>query len=215
MKKLVKILALALGLGLLAAGLGTITSSPAPAAAATPVNIAAVSVASVPVSGTVNVGNTPSVHVTNTPTVNFAAGSQVNVSNPLDSQRNPKPLATLEATQPYEDRCTGGFGGNNSASCNFLTIPAGKRLIIQEVDIFMDLPTGVQPEQVWVVPNPSSVNPVPHGFVATQVSTGFALHQETRLYAGQNQTPSCNIAITAPEVSGFGCSLSGFLVDVP
>jgi hypothetical protein len=46
-------------------------------------------------SGNWNVGiaGTPNVSVTNTPMVSLAAGSSMKVSNPLDNQSNPTPLA--------------------------------------------------------------------------------------------------------------------------
>jgi hypothetical protein len=238
MTKLVKILALALGLGLFTAGLATITSSPAPAVGFAPVNIAQVSVASVPVSGTVNVGNTPnvnvantpnfnvantpSVNVANTPTVNFAAGSSVNVSNPLDASHNPTPLATLDASQPYEDSCFAIFQASDSAQCSFKAISPGRRLVIQEVDLSIQVASGLKPIIILVFPNGGQQ--VQHMLTATFMGTSaefgtqdfFATHQETRLYAGPNATPSCFVHLNqGTNTGGFTCALSGFLVDVP
>jgi hypothetical protein len=210
MTKLVKILAWALGLGLFAAGLGTITSSPAPAAGAAPVNIAQVSVASVPVSGMVNIGTMPAV--------TFAAGSSVNVSNPLDASKNPIPLATLDAFQPYEDACSATSFPSGNTACQFQAVPAGKRLVIQEVDVFLLVPTGVRPIHISV-----STGAGVHYFTATFMASGlapidfFATHQETRLYASQTIQPSCVVFLNAlSDAAGdFRCQLSGFLVDVP
>src|SRR5579871_5896917 len=113
------------------------TGQPVPTAAQGTTNVAGTvnigNTPSVSVSNTpsVNVSNTPSVTVANTPTVNLATGAGVTVTNPLNGQ-DPVPLATLEATQPYEDRCQAAFNGSGRAVCSFQTIPPGKRLIIQE-----------------------------------------------------------------------------------
>jgi hypothetical protein len=167
----------------------------------------------------VNVSNTPSVNVANTPSVNLAAGSGVNVSNPLDSQNNPSPLATLDATQPYEDSCGSSFGGSDRGFCSFQAIPAGKRLVIQEFDAFVAIETGLKP--LYIIENRENQGPVPHFVTATFMgSTGlrdyFATHQETRLYASSNQAPICFVAISGLSNLGqYFCQLSGFLVDVP
>lgn len=104
-----------------------------------------------PVSGTVNVGNTASVSVANTPTVNLGSGTSVNVSNPQDSQNNPTPVATLETIQPYEDFCSAPFGGAPGGNCNFQTVPSTKRLVIQEVDVRVGVDTGVKPAVIYLV----------------------------------------------------------------
>ena len=225
MTKLAKILAMAVCLGLLAIGLSFLTSTPAPASTPLPVNLAQVSVSSVPVSGTVNVGNTPSVNVANTPTVNFAAGSTVKVSNPEDASNNAIPLATLDATRPVEEFCQIPFLGAPSGSCNFSPPPTGTRLVIQEVDVEWRGPIGLKPVFIQVITNPSVH--VPHFFTAVFMGTNtvddvdmFATHQETHLYVNQGETPACGVAQSAPNVGpGFEnfatCSLSGFLVDVP
>ena len=222
MTKLVRILALALGLGLLAAVLGMTTSTPAPAAGSAPVNIAAVSVPSVPVSGTVSVGNTPSVNVANTPTVNLGSRTRVNVSNPPDSQNNPTPLTTLDASQPYEDNCVIDIGGQVIGSCSFQPIPSRKRLVIQEVDgNLLGSPPGFKLLKMQLVGtgNGNGFHFFIPTFLGTEVvipADWFAMHQETRLYASANATLQCNVTLTlAPQSASAVCAFSGFLVDVP
>ena len=157
--------------------------------------------------------------MTNTPTVSLAAGSGVNVTSALDAQNNPIPLAALDAFQPYEDLCNFSFGGSDRGSCFFQTIPAGKRLVVQEFDASGDIETGLKP--LYIVVNREHMGPVPHVVTATFMGSGpnfdyFATHQETRLYVGSNQAPMCFIALSG--LSNFGqysCELSGFLVDVP
>lgn len=175
------------------------------------------------IAGTVNIDNTPNVHVantpsvavTNTPTVSLVAGARVNVSNPLDVQSNPTPLTVLEATQPYEDVCVISFGGSGFASCNFQSIPSGKRLVIQEFDATGHLETGLKPTNVAL----NASGSIPHAFTATfmgstPVSDVFATHQETHLYAGPGRTPFCFVALSNGSNLIYFCALSGFLVDV-
>ena len=62
-----------------------------------------------------------------------------------------------------------------------------------------------------------------HVFPATFMGTrnlavdDFVTHQETRLYAGANQTPSCFVFLSGVSNGGgiYECQFSGFLVDVP
>ena len=184
------------------------------------------------VSGTVNVGNTPNVSIANTPSVNIAtipnlsiasmpsvniAGSPA-VTNPLDGQNNPKPLATLEAIQPYEDGCAISISSpTNTGNCTFRAIPAGKRLIIEEFDAFGYNDTGIKPVQMAV--NPAGY--VTHNFALTYISNSwghdnFATHQPTRMYAPSIAQPVCGVTLSAaPSSATYFCALSGFLVDVP
>jgi hypothetical protein len=192
------------------------TGQPVPTAAQGTTNVAGtVNIGNTP---NVNVANTPSVNVTNTPTVSLAGGASVNVTNPLDGQSNPTPLAVLEATQPYEDGCSMVFNGGSGATCNFQTIPSGKRLVIQEFDAFGHLEGGLKP--VFIVLQ-TTTEGTQHVFTATfmgdRVGTDyFATHQETRLYVPSNTTPVCGVELSADSSLGrYFCQLSGFLVDVP
>jgi len=167
----------------------------------------------------VNVSNMPSVNIANTPTVGLAAGSSVNVSNTLDGQNNPTPLATLDAIQPYEDSCGPSFNGSDRGFCSFQAIPAGKRLVIQEFDALLAIETGLKP--LYIIVNRENQGPVPHFVTATFMGNSglrdfFATHQETRLYVSSNQAPICFFQITGSSNLGqYDCQLSGFLVDVP
>jgi len=109
----------------------------------------------------------------------------------------PTPLATPDATQPHEDQRGVGLAGSPSGSCNFQRVPAAKRLVIQEFDASGQLVTGVKPISIYVV-----ANRIGHLFPATLmgIEAGldyFATHQGTRLYAGPNQVPTCNVSITS------------------
>jgi hypothetical protein len=171
----------------------------------------------------VNVANTPSVHVTNTPSVNVAntptvtleAGASVNVTTPLDGEGNPTPLAVLDAVQPYEDFCPILFSGSFVGSCDFLPIPSGKRLVIQEFDAQGTIETGLKPTSIAIV-----TSLLQHAFTATFMGTlfgfdNFATHQETHLYVAPTVAPACVVVLTGNSSQVYDCELSGFLVDVP
>ena len=183
------------------------------------VNLSSGSTVNIGNTPNVSVANTPSVNVANTPTVSLAAGAGVSVTNPLDGQNNPSPLATLDATQPYEDSCGSSFGGSDRGFCSFQAIPAGKRLVIQEFDALLAIETGLKP--LYIIVNRENQGPVPHFVTATFMGTTglrdyFATHQETRLYVSSNQAPICFFQISGSSNLGqYDCQLSGFLVDVP
>jgi len=167
------------------------------------------------VAGTVNIGNMPGVNIANTPSVTVAGVPTV--TNVLDSQNNPKPLAVLEAEQPYEDECAINFSSPyNNGNCHFQPIPAGKRLVIEEVDVYGYNDSGIKPVQLAVDPS-GYIN---HNFAITFLSTAwghdnFAMHQPTRLYAASTAQPACGITLSAaPSVATYFCGLSGFLVDL-
>ena len=174
-----------------------------------------VNVANMP---SVNVANTPSVSISGTPTVNLAPGGSTNVTNPLDGQNNPNPLAVLEAIQPYEDGCSMKISSTNDGSCTFQQIPAGKRLIIEEFDAYGFMDTGIKPIQLTL--NPAGF--VTHNFPATFMGTvaaissdNFATHQATRIYAPPTAQPKCGVVLSnSPTGATYFCALAGFLVDV-
>jgi hypothetical protein len=149
------------------------------------VNVAQVSVPSIPVSGTVNVGNAPNVNVANTPTVHLAAGSNINVSNAVDRLGNTIPLAIVDAAQQYEDGCSMDL--TVQIACSFQPVPSGKRLVIQEADFNVAIDRGLRPFTVKFSGGGTGPTTVDHYFSVTFVGgtptfDSFASHQETRLY---------------------------------
>lgn len=192
---------------------------PVPTAAQGTTNVAGtVNVGNTP---NVNVANTPSVNVTNTPTVTLAAGGSVNVTNPLDGQSMPTPLAVLDAIQPYEDSCIISFSGPGG-SCSFQAIPSGKRLVIQEFDASAGVVTGSAGIETGLKPTKLILfTQRAHSFTATFMGSDgssydfFATHQETRLYVAPSQTPFCAVTLNGNSNQKYSCALSGFLVDVP
>lgn len=178
---------------------------------ALPVNVENTPNVNVANTPSVSVTNTPSVNVANTPTVTLAPGGSTNVTNPLDGQNNPTPLATLDAIQPYEDSCALGFNGSNVGNCTFHAVPQGKRLVIQEFDAVGFVETGLKPFYVAIITVED------HIFPATFMGSGngqdsFATHQETRVYAAGS--PACTVNLTGgSSIGNWYCAFSGFLVD--
>lgn len=126
------------------------------------------------------------------------------------------PVPTLEATQPYEDTCTTGFGGQTRASCPLHSIPSGKRLVIQEYDSSVNIEQGLRPGDVILETSGS----VGHYFTATFMGTSvgystYATHQETRLYVAPGFQPICLVLVTSYSHGTTRCQISGFLVDIP
>jgi hypothetical protein len=241
MKRFARAFAVTLGLVILGSAVSLVPQRSASGTGSAPVTV--MNTTPIPVTGNVtaavsgtvgaqqngnwNVGitGTPYVNIANTPTVNFAAGSGLTVSNPMDIQNNPTPLTILDAPQPYEDTCRSPLSGQNAIGCTWKTIPAGKRLVIQEIDVGFGVDPGIRPT-IIKVNGDISETPPDHFFTATFMGTdifgldNFATHQETRLYVGQNQTPFCRVELSRSQSSGnpnaaFNCGLSGFLLDVP
>ena len=127
-------------------------------------------------------------------------------------------VPVLDATQPYEDTCTMYLNGG-LATCRFKSTPPHKRLIIQEFDTFVLVPSGSQP--TWINVSTTGTGTGYHYFPLTWMandgfSTFYSSHQETHLYVGAGKQPTCNFADDPPTTGGFAqCQFSGFLVNVP
>ena len=163
-----------------------------------------------------NVGNTPDVNVANTPTVTLSPGSSIAVTNPLDGQGNPTPLATLEAVNVYGAHCAASFGGSDSGACTFTPVPYGKQLVVQEFDAFGRVETGNRPYEIAIAGTVTTGNYFPYTFMVNMQGFDFLnTHQETRVYVLQGTTPQCFVAVPAASQGLYSCNISGFLVDVP
>lgn len=177
------------------------------------VNLSSGSTVNVGNTPNVNVANTATVNVANTPTVSLAPGAGVSVSNPLDAQNDPIPLAVLEAVHPYESSCQVQAPIDYIGVCGLAAIPSGKRVVIQELDAWLNVDAGVNLAQTLLY------TAVPHFFTMTPVSglngNSYGVQQLTRLYFTGPGTINCSVTLTQPSFSGgFSCGVSGFLVDV-
>ena len=190
------------------------SGQPVPTAAQGTTNVAGtVNLAS---GSTVNIGNTPSVNVANTPTVSLTSGASVGVTNPLDGQNNPTPLAVLEAIQPYESSCQVQAPIDYIGACGLQAVPSGKRLVVEELDAWLNIDTGVKLTYALLYTT------VPHTFAMTLLSSAnnssdsYGVQQATRLYFTGPGAITCSVLLSQPSYSGAGltCGVSGFLVDV-
>lgn len=160
-------------------------------------------------------------------TVHAVVSALVTVAN---TSSNPVPVSNINepALEAYQDFCRADL--SVGTGCNFQTIPAGKRLVIQDADISLAAAPGGRPYYVALF-TPLALNgsvvTVGHHLTATfmgsqpNVADWFETHQTVRLYVDPNQTPSCSVRITATKTLGDGtdafvfCNISGYLVNVP
>lgn len=160
-------------------------------------------------------------------TVRAVVSALVTVAN---TSANPVPVSNINepALEAYQDFCRVDLSITNG--CDFQTVPAGKRLVIQDADISLAVASGVRPYYVALT-TPLALNgsvvTVGHHltatFMATQPNFGdwFETHQVVHLYVDPAQTPSCSVRVTAPQKLGDGtdafvfCNISGYLVDTP
>ena len=148
----------------------------------------------------------------------------------------PVPITDIHepALNAFQDTCFAVLLRTSSATCNFQTVPAGKRLVIEDADILLAVSPGIRPTQVAFF-TPLSANGsftgVGHHLTATFMASApnfadfFETHQSTRLYVDPSQTPSCSVGLSGQSgfLGTFGtfedpflfCNLSGHFVDVP
>jgi hypothetical protein len=112
MKRFAKLLVVTLGFGALGFVISLVPQRNATGAGAAPVSI----VSSIPLSvnGTLSAQQSGNwnVGITGTPTVSLAAGTGVNVRNPLDSLNNPIALVTRDTDQAARRPFSAGVGCN-------------------------------------------------------------------------------------------------------
>ncbi|HEV2617490.1 MAG TPA: hypothetical protein VGU63_12870 [Candidatus Acidoferrales bacterium] len=161
-------------------------------------------------------------------TVHAVVSALVTVAN---TAANPVPVSNVNepALEAYQDFCKADLS-SGTGDCAFQTIPAGKRLVIQDADISLAAATGARPYYVALftplVVNGSAVAVGHHltaMFMGSQPFFGdwFETHQVVHLYVDPGQTPSCLVSITSTQTLGGGtapfvfCNISGYMVNVP
>jgi len=172
-----------------------------------------------PVQGTVNVGNFPasssvsgSVSITGTPNVSV-----------INTPSSPVPTRDVDnaARQPFQVSVSGDFRDDHTEAVGQISVPAGKRFVIEYVTGAYVIPSGekITATDLSLLQN-NSVTPV-FGATFTGTDTGandiFILSQLTRLYADAG-TPSISIIGIRNSPSGTGqafWTLSGYLVNLP
>ncbi len=222
-------------LGLTAASLvllnlfvATLDSSKASAAPNDPSKPVYITNTPLPVAGTLAIGSLPSVTISNTPLpvsgtvavsggtvgisgpVQLSSSTPLAVSNALDSSSNPIPLVVAApALVPYQSSCTIGL----TLTCSFQGVPTGKRLVVQEFDIQVQVNGGTL-NSVQLTTSLGG-SPSTHVFPVNNNGNNFYVtHQPTTLYADQSTTPFCGID-TNGSISGPTpvCNVSGYLVN--
>jgi|SRR5579872_2521761 len=161
-------------------------------------------------------------------TVHAVVSALVTVAN---TSANPVPVSNVNAPalEAYQDFCRANLS-TGTGDCNFQTVPAGKRLVIQDADISLAAAPGVRPYYVALF-TPLALNgsvlAVGHHLTAkfmgsqSNFADWFETHQVVHLYVDPAQTPSCLVSITAAKTLGDGtdafvfCNISGYLVNVP
>ena len=98
----------------------------------------------------VNVVNTPTVNV-GTPTVKATQSGpwSVGLSGPVT-------VGDVAPTQPYQASCDSSLNFSDNINECFITVPAGKRLIVQTLSIHADADPGVRVSQAAVTTFDSS-----------------------------------------------------------
>ncbi|HEY4054300.1 MAG TPA: hypothetical protein VGL74_11170 [Terriglobales bacterium] len=215
MKKFVRAFLGLAGFGLLAITLTTLTVHRADASGGAPV---IVQNTPLPVQGTVSVGNTPSVSVANTPSVTLA-NTSLAVINPLDNSSKPVPLI-ISLPQAYESTCSLDVTGSSGGGCGLEAIPAGKKLVIQQINVDANL----QGARLIVVSLGIGWNGAPRNPsfpIADNGTDGFgvlhqAVSQHTAIYMDLSSikaAPTCDVALTGLASAGtVNCLVSGYLV---
>jgi hypothetical protein len=235
MKKLSTILLMAVCFSVIAVAIGSLIGGPQAAGPPnTAVNIAQVSVSSVPVSGTVNVGNTVpvsgAVSVGNFPSVQAVAGT-VNVANfPQDQQVSlignapTTPLFTLDVENPAHNpwalpfACTVPSGVSICSSNGFI-VPTGSELVIETISAFAALPSGERPQVFFgfVTAGGSTQITIPLTFMATTsgiIPDNYGVTQPVRIYAdgGTSVSFAASESGTSAGATNFQFQASGHFV---
>ena len=187
----------------------------------------------------VNVVNTPSVNVVNTPTVQLAGTSTVQVSGTTNvhvQNDSTSPVVVQDVSTPKRTPFQAAptfpappFLNDNPVSAT-ITVPAGKRLVIEHVSARAILPFQVQSPVVYFSISTTVAGVtvehflnVPQVFIFNCASCGNitetvnAAGQEMKLYADAGATVQATALATG--ITGVSIainfSVSGYLEDAP
>jgi hypothetical protein len=198
--------------------------------AATLVQVVNTSQNPVPVAGTlgidpsnnsVQVANTPTVNVGSLPAVQVGSLPAVQVSNQLADHA--VQAVVLKGQVVMLDGTFTNTQGLLSGASTF-QVPAGKRLVIQSLSLFGDIPTGETLTRLAILTfTTTSAGLQEDEYDLVPVLTGtvgntdhYRLSQELTAYSDQNQgvTVSATRPTSSSEVQ-FHFTVSGYLVDCP
>jgi hypothetical protein len=171
----------------------------------------------VPVTGTVTGTITGNVAVTNTPNVNVS--NQITIRDADNAGRH-------AVTIRFNTNPTTGSGPQFWDALNVYTVPAGKRLVIEDIDaeVIVTPPSntgGVRGNLVIYDGTNFTEHPfgnVTNPVVCTVSQTCFSLSRLTRVYADAGNI--LQVSLTG-NLTGFGAfhlargTINGYLVDLP
>jgi hypothetical protein len=186
----------------------------------------------------VNVVNTPSVNIVNTPTVQLAGTSTVQVSGTtnVDVQNDSSaPVIVQDVSTPKRTpfQANAIFPAqpfaNGQTETGSITVPAGKRLVIEHVSARAVIDFGdatpffyftISTTVAGVTVEHSMATPQPFTFQCSNCSIGtnsvHAVSQEMKLYADPGSTITATVLATSPRAgTTLNFAVSGYLEDAP
>jgi hypothetical protein len=160
-----------------------------------------------PDANTVRIGNTPTVLIGGTPAVALTG--------------DPAAAAAVQAQSSCPQPCS----ATPFADVTLFTVPAGKRLVIEHVSGYVQLPAGAQANySLKTSIDPSYLGGVPYSGVhldhllgpAAQAGSVHSVSNSLRLYADAGTTVVFHVVVETAggSVSYVLASMSGYLVDV-
>ena len=175
-----------------------------------------------PVTGDVNIGNTPTVNAQQSGSWNVGINGMPTVK--VDNTANPLFVRDVDnpASQPFQAATSFGIAAQQIRGGGVLTtVPLGKRLVIEHVSVR----ARVQPNQklaeaeilIAVANNNNGGHPIDYYFALNdQGDNLFMANQQVRLYADPGTEVQVAATRNASDGSGFVYfSISGYFVDVP
>lgn len=183
------------------------------AAALLPALAGASSIA-LPIATDVNVVNTPKVTVTNPVTSVTLSNPAVTVNNPSTS---PVLVRDVDRGQPVGGFCSANYGTvNNVKRCDLYTVPAGKRLVVEELvyRLAIEGNPGSFPYYVIVVNSGTSdfLSLAPT-FTGSDGTNHYTNTVGVHYYLNAGATLSILAQFSQPTILGSDYSFTGRLID--
>ena len=131
---------------------------------------------------------------------------------------NPVPVTDVGSLQPFESNCAVSQGSATGSDC-FISVPAGKRLVIQSVSMQLIMDRNVQPYTSGIIvttggnETPIYFN-VPFGSIDFFGHAEFNETKEVHAYMDGGSSVFCHSTNTAlSEENDISCSVFGYLVN--
>ena len=169
----------------------------------------------------VNVVNTPNVNVANTPSVTLSGTPNVNISNSPIIQDRDNPARHPFTYNDGSQRLDGLLG---VVTVFVPQVPAGKRLVIEQVSVIADLnPSAAQKLYVNVTTgtgggfNYYGFTGTDTGLVIAGTTDRFVASSQMRCYedAGNSAFVTVDRSDVSAPGGGVNVNVSGYLIDIP